>query len=371
MNRAPLFDESLLGIQVSKKDTGLWQSIVDIFEEGDYKKTILGVFDYIDNSLAKKYGNADQSEFVFPHSKSKVHVSIKKDKFTVRARFLRLPQKAAVPILRQISEINFYPLVLSQIVLEGDELVFKYENPLELCDPYKVYGVLDEICINMDYYDDIFMEKFGATRSEETKIKKFSEKESEKAWENFQEYLREAEDYMHYFEVKRFSNFEWIIIALVFMKIDYYLVPQGFLRSEIEKVVSDLNNQNIPFNEALNKGKAAITKFKNLDKGKFEESCYIPEVFMPAKKRCDLACVQNMLKRDYENAKIEMANLDFMGATLHLLFGIYNLYFRNQIPADITKKLNKALQKTSSEPWEKAAHELWNATTGIMEMKDS
>lgn len=339
-----------------------------MFDEGRYKDTIIGVLDYVDSSLVKRTGNKDQTSFAIPHGSLTIYLTITDTEYSIFVPFLKLPPKNQVALMRQVLEVSFHPLILTKIVLKDDQLCFEYKSPLELAEPYKIYGILQEICNTADYYDDVFVEKFGAQPVEEVKAEKFPPEKVEKAWEKFQEYLNEALAYYNFFESKRLYPFCWDVLCTGLMKIDYFMEPQGFLRSEMEKAIAGLNSpENL--NEKLMKTKAIIEKLKTYPKEKFEQVLYMPEYLITAKKRCDLAGVQNALGQIYNNAKNEIGSRDYMGATLSLLFGIMNLYYRFDIPAEIRMTLNKGLINSSKQPWNEAATALFNAITIVMDMK--
>ncbi|MCC6643728.1 hypothetical protein IT411_03175 [Candidatus Peregrinibacteria bacterium] len=367
MNTAPIFDESLLGISTSKLNIAYWPTVMQTFEAKNYREAVLATLRYIDGSIFDKHSNPDQSEFVIPHGSIRLTITLKDNMFFVSAPFVRVPATGGLPLLRQVADINFNILVLTQIVMKNDELWFEYKCPIELCDPYKLYDIFREICNNADYYDDMFIEKFGAQRMVEVQATQWAEGDVEKGWQKYQEYLKEATDYLAYFESKRFFGFCWDTLAMTFMKIDYYCGTQGYIRTEIEKGIFDLGAQaQLP--DLIAKAKLVLEKLKTFDRAKFASCMYKPNVFISSKTRSDIAAIQNNLRTFYDRAKNEMGSADHIGATLSLMYGIFNLYFRNEIPAEITKILNEGLKNASQKEWKLASEALWKAANTVMEM---
>ena len=113
--------------------------------------------------LASKTGNAGFSSFDIPHGSITLQLNITDDEFKVHAPFLNISGSKRIPLLRKVTELNFSPLNLSSIFLDGDQLAFRYSSPISLCEPYRTYDALREICIYADSYDDEFINKFNAS----------------------------------------------------------------------------------------------------------------------------------------------------------------------------------------------------------------
>ena len=92
------------------------------------------------------------------------------DQLNITAPFLLLPEKGRIPLLRQVAALNLTELTLACISLQNDKLFFDFHCPVALCNPYKIYYVLEEICRIGDKYDDEFVTKFKAERIYEPKI---------------------------------------------------------------------------------------------------------------------------------------------------------------------------------------------------------
>ena len=65
-------------------------------------------------------------------------ISLLNNTCSIKAPFLQLPEKNVVGLLRQMAEINFSVLVMSQIVRHENQLWFEFACPLELLEPYKI-----------------------------------------------------------------------------------------------------------------------------------------------------------------------------------------------------------------------------------------
>lgn len=350
----------------SKIQTDIWENVVELFENGKYKESLLRLLDYVDKDLVSHTGNTDKTEFNIPHGSVVVNIKLHNETLDVKVPFLRLPEKSAIPILRKIAEINFSPLTITNIFLEDNDLVFKYSSPLNLCEPWKMYSVFREICINADNFDDEFIQKFSATRFQEPKITDFDPQKKEEIWNNYQALLAETKEYIDYFENKRIEGFVWDALLQLFLNMDYIIAPQGALRTDLEEVVGFMQNNNYGFHEKIEKGKNFYKKLQQVTREQLDSNLYVSEVFIPIKYSASLQKVRETFTHQYETAKKEMSNSDFMGAALSIRYVFLYEFYYAYAPDDIVEKMTQALEQSSGKTWEEAARILWQAIDGIM-----
>jgi hypothetical protein len=350
----------------SKLQRNQWQDTTKLFEEGKYHESLLKLFDYVDKDLVAKRGNADKTEFNVPHGSVVVNIKIENDQLNIKVPFLKLPEKSTIPLLRRITEINFTPLNLATIVLEGDELQFKYSTALKQCEPWKMYYVFREICINADNYDDEFIDKFGAIRIHEPSVEYFSEEKQNEIWETYQAMLSEAAQYGEHFENKRIPGFVWDVLLQLFFYIDYQIAPQGALRTKIEDVVSYMQNRNYSLQQKIDKGKSLFKDLQNISKEELCSNLYITDLFIPVKNTASHESVKETFQNQFETAKKEMAHKDYLGAALSIRYIFLYEFYYSYAPEDVVETITTALEKSSGQPWEQAANILWEAMNKIM-----
>lgn len=364
-----MFDKTLLGSVQRPIDPMKWDIVLDFYERGLYKDVIIGILDYVDSDLIVNRGNPAKTDFVIPHGSAVVKLKIDDKNFYVTAPFLEVPSTQNIPLLRQIAEINLFPLNLSMIVLENNKLIFKYSCPLELCEPYKIYDVLREICRYADAYDDDFIKKFNARWIHRPVIKKFPQKYTDYAWNRVHLYLNEASAYIDHFERKRLSEFCLDMIIITLMKIDYYAVPQGVVRTDIEQAVSHLQDTETPIADRIRKGREFLNRLKSHTREEFTKDLYVAEVFIPLRVHFTGEMVEPYFQNTSELAKKEMANRDYMGAVLTLQSAFFNLFYNYRFPDDIKMIITDALVQSTRKPWDKASYLLWTALENILKRK--
>lgn len=363
----PIFDKTLLGSIQRSIDPMKWDIVLDFYDRGLYKDVIIGILDYVDSELVNKRGNPAKTDFVIPHGSAIVKIKINDKNFHVTAPFLEIPSTHNIPLLRQVSEINLFPLNLSTIVLENNQLIFKYSCPLELCEPYKIYDVLREICRYADAYDDEFIKKFNARWVHKPVIRTFAQKYTDYAWNRVQLYLQEAFTYIDYLERRRLIEFCLDMMVITLMKIDYYAVPQGVVRTDIERAVSQLQDNETPISDRIRKGRELLSNLKGHSKQEFTNDLYVAEVFIPLRLNFTNEMVESYFLRYYEVAKKEIAAREYLGAVLTLKTAFFGLFYNYISPDDIKKIITTALVQSSHKPWDKAASVLWEALENILQ----
>jgi hypothetical protein len=365
MNTAPIFDKSFLPPMISVLNSDYWGVVMKTYEEKKHKETIHAVLDYIQKGLSSKALDADKSKYYLPHGSITVNLEILEDSYYINAPFLRIPARSLIPLMRQVAEINFGTLVLAQIVLEGDEIFFRYQAPLESCEPYKLYRVLEEICIQADANDDVFIEKFGAQRFSKMEVEHFTTEQTEICWEKFQAYLQEALTYMDYYDSRRIEYFGWDALYIAYTKIDYFMRPQGVIKSEIEKAVKELNSS-ADMSEKLRKGRETVNKMLKMEKQRFVESLYKSQQFISEKPKFEISGVQDYLNKTHNTSRDERNKRDYIGSTLTSICGFYGLMFYYNIPQTTHEIITDGLTRANGKEWATASDILWETLEKVM-----
>jgi hypothetical protein len=368
INHAPSFAPALPGTRQRQIDSAKWDTTVDLYEQGQYRESIYSLLESIDSSMVQASHNG-RSKFVIPHGSIILYLTIEEDNLSIVAPFLKMPMPTNIPLLRQVVELNFYPLNLAKITLERNELRFRYTEPLELCEPYKTYEVLKEICTYADAYDDELIKKFGATHLQAPRIQRFTHKQLITAWNKFHLYLKEALQYLNYFERARAHEFCLDIIDITLKKIDYYMSPQGVMRTDLERNISYLQSQEVQLADKIAKGKEYLKKLQSLNGTEFSKDLYKANVFIPFKTRGTYENIRSNFERYYNSARAEIDRKDFIGAVLTIESAFFSLFYYTQVPEDISRIVTNALVASNHQPWHQAASVLWRAMSEVMNPK--
>ncbi|MFH1438624.1 MAG: hypothetical protein ABIJ56_23145 [Pseudomonadota bacterium] len=367
MDITPTFTDSVVKFD-HQLDLDAYKKSVDMLEAGKYAESLQLFMQYVNATAAKKY-KVDMLHWRIPHGSLIVDVQVtQQDYLLVTAPFLKLPADPPgkrIALMRQVCDLNFSALTLSQIVLRGEELTFEFATPMSLVDPFKLYAVLQEICLSGDSFDDEFIGKFGATPLREKEVKPLAQKTVDKAWELYHSYLDESMQYDEYFTQKRWKGFSYDILGIALMKIDHVIAPQGYLRTELEKSVQHLFANKHPDDIVIDL-REDFKKFKSFPREKFDSDLYEPNFFIHAKKDANLPTCQKNLQKRYEWAVQDRSGGSNVGVALNYLFATYRLLYNYYVPDKMKKELLGVVKSTSRKPWKDAAEVMYVSFQKIM-----
>lgn len=367
MKQTLTFIPPVIASTESKINVDAFDVSVEAFENQEYQKSFYALLDYINSEFRTKYGNEQGNEFHIPHGSIIVNIKLDKDKLSITAPFVSLPEKGRIPLLRQVAGLNFNAMDLSMIYLREDKLSFEYSCPIQLINPYKIYYIFEEICRTGDKYDDEFETKFGAQRIYEPKITPYAPADVDRIYDSLQLCCQECLNAVKYFEPSRKYGYIWNIIDTSLMKFMYFANPQGQLLNDMQKAIRDMDRDDLPLPDIAAQGKTVIEKLQKMSKEELAESLYFVETFIPAKRRSNLQNIQENFEDSYKKITNYMESGDYMTACVMMLYKFYEMYYYNNLQEDVNKVVVKALQQGSAQPWEKAAPILYKAMEAIME----
>ena len=345
----------------------LWDLAIKHYESERYLDSLLATIDYININARKKFGNNEQTEFCFSHGSVLVNLKIDNDKISITSPFLKLPENAKIALLRRVAEINFNKLQLAKIVLKGDELSFRFECPLALCYPNKIYDVFRIICFNADYYDDEFVTQFGAVRIQEPVITFYTNDLIDKSFEQFTAYIKECQEYVAYFEGKRMTGFAWDIYCMFFRKLEYFLKPKGNIGNTIADMISELDSSNKSMADRNSAAKKVVLQLQTITKENLKEDLYYTDEFIPWKYYGKLERIQEYFEDSHEIATSELNKGEYMACACTILLCYYRMLYSYRLTPEIQQFIEYNLEQTSEKPWKEAAELLFNSLDNFME----
>ena len=367
MKKTLTFNPPIIASTESKMNVDSFDKSVDAFDNKEYQDSFYALLDYINPEFRTKYGNANGTEFNIPHGSIIVNVKLEDRQLKVMAPFLAIPEKGRIPLLRQVAGLNFNNMDLARILMKDNLLNFEYSCPMELVNPYKIYYILEEICLTGDKYDDEFATKFEAQRIYEPKITPYNQQDIDSIYDAVQLSCNECLDAVKHFEGLRKYGFAWNIIAISFYKILYCIHPQGQLLNDLNKYVKEHDREDIPLPEIVAKGKSVIENLKAIPKEKLAEDLYYVETFIPAKRRSNLKNIQDNFEDDADKAESYLNQDDYLSCGIIILYQFYRLYYFNNVQDDVNAVVARSLANSSGKPWEEAAPILMEAMSNIME----
>ncbi len=237
---------------------------------------------------------------------------------------------------------------------------------MELCEPSKIYNVLREICAYSDAYDDEFIKQFKAKRVHTPVIKSYPQQQLDEALGKVRNYLKETVSYVEYFEKKRLQEICVDIITTTLMKIDYYAAPQGVMRTDIEKTVSQLQDQDLPMMDKIRKGMERLNYLINSEASLLAADLYVAEVFIPLKYNFTSGMIDSYFQVFHEAAQKEIAGRNYIGSVMTMQMAFLNLFYHYIFPDNIKEIIIDALMEAGGKTWEKSSAVLWRALEQVL-----
>lgn len=364
MNKSITYLPPLQTKQASTRQDEKWDEAIAHFNNKQYELILPTLLDYVGNHLQTK---KEGSSYTIPHGSVVVIITQTATELHIKCPFLDISNAKKVPLMRRLAEIRMHPLNLTNVTLEEDLVYFSFSCPINLCEPYKIYSVLREICYYADSYDDEFIEKFEATHLQEPNITPFSDNLKEEAYTNYQKIIAEGLQRFDYYMEKRDQNNAWYTLNITFKRIEFYAEPQGYLRTVLEKSIYGIFDRNTPFHNRLLNGKANLEKLKGYDFNQFSEDLYQVEVFIPHKYSGKKENIRENWQDCYTDAQEMIANARFEDASNLLLSSFYGLFYYNLVDESISKPITDAMTQANDLDFIQSAPILLKGMEAIME----
>ncbi len=326
MYHAPLISNQIIKQTYNKTHPLLWEEVIRSWKEGAYKNTVFCLLRFLGIELQE-----DKDVYKIPHGSTIIHLEFQQDILRISAPFLSVAESIKLPLFRQILQINHDPLKLNRIKLHDEQLTLYFESPYQLCDPYKIFDVLKEICIHADLYDDTFIRKFKAKRIVRPKVIALAEELYPVCLSTFRKIISDTEETLHLLIRDRMNEFIWDNFVLMLLKIDFALAPNGHLKSDIEKTFVELHS-NIELSEKINIGKKVLYNFKTLTDEQILEDLYRIETFVPLKELITHESFRNQLQQIVMQVQREHQRGEYLAAYFTTVYQL--LYISYQFDLD-------------------------------------
>lgn len=334
-----------------------YESAVNAYNNKDYVTSIDSLIKYLTHDTHEMTTDRDgKVTYVLPHGSIVISITVDKEKDLVhiRAPFVTISESKVIPLLRKATQLNFAPLVLSRIIMVGNDMYFDYKTILEDTDPDKLYDILKEICLQADTYDDEFIHKYNAVRLHNPEIIPYNDETKEKAWQNMLLYVKEADLAIQYFESKRMNGFVWDILAILMMKLDYYLQPQGYLRKMLEDAI-DLLFSDTEISMRIQYGREFLQKLLKMDKNVFFESLYHIKILIPYKEVYGTENFHKQLLPAFIQAQDEYKNMDYYGCVYTIQYNLYRVCYKGNFDQIFSDAIQVCLNSSHNRPMDEAA----------------
>jgi hypothetical protein len=216
-----------------------WNEADALFKEKKYKESIGVFFEYLRDEALENVileTSSTGGKFSFYQGSKIIKGFYNEETFEAEVVLAVMPQPA-VPVMRRLLEMNFN-LYYSRYAIDDNKLCMLFDSDIETANPSKLYYGLKELATKADKHDDLLVQDFTSlvpTGIEH--LEQIPEAEKEVKYRHFQKWIKDVLDLIETIDIDKFSGgIAYMLLALAY-RIDYLIIPQGKLLSEIEKVV--------------------------------------------------------------------------------------------------------------------------------------
>ena len=216
-----------------------WNEAESFFKQKKYYKSLAAFFDYLRDDELDNVTHTPQENkgsFEFYQGSKIVRGYYNEEIFEAEIHLAKMPQPG-VPVMRRLLEMNFN-LFYSRYALNGDTISMLFDSSLETANPSKLYYGLKELATKADKQDDLLVHDFTTLLPIDNEhIVAIPDEEKAIKLQYFKKWIRETLDTVNSVDADKYSGgIAYLLLALAY-RIDYLIVPEGKLLSELEKIV--------------------------------------------------------------------------------------------------------------------------------------
>ncbi|RYF83664.1 MAG: hypothetical protein EON98_10110 [Chitinophagaceae bacterium] len=216
-----------------------WNEAETLFKEKKYKESILAFFDYLRDELednVKVVEEQGQHKFLFYQGSKIVRGYFNNEQIEAEIAVAQMPQPS-VPVMRRLLEMNFN-LYYSRYSLHEGKIYMFFDSDIETANPSKLYYGLKELATKADKQDDLLVHDFTTLLPIDTEhIVAIPDEEKAVKLRFFKQWIEETIQLIGTIDNDKYSGgIAYLLLALAY-RIDYMIVPEGKLQSELEKIV--------------------------------------------------------------------------------------------------------------------------------------
>ena len=216
-----------------------WNEAESLYKEKKYLDSILAFFDYLrdeDEDNVKLVNEDGQHKFLFYQGSKIIRGYFNNQKLEAEVALAQMPQPS-VPVMRRLLEMNFN-LYYTRYALHGDKVYMFFDSDLETANPSKLYYGLKELATKADKQDDLLVQDFTTLLPIDIDhITTIPDAEKEVKLRYFKKWINDTLELIGTIDNDKYSGgVAYLLLALAY-RIDYFIVPEGRLLADLEKIV--------------------------------------------------------------------------------------------------------------------------------------
>lgn len=260
-----------------KAKLDFWNKSEKLFFDKQYYDSYEAFMNYlhddaVDNLKFSRSGN--NYSFEFPQGSKTIKGIIKDGRIVAESDVAEF-EKPSVAVMRRLMEMN-YSLYYTRFAFKDNKILIKFDSTIPASPPRKLYYAFKELATRADKQDDLLTDDFaqlkmtGLSGTEE-----LPSSEKEIKYKYFRMWIEVVLKRIGELNEDAFSGGISYLLLNTIYKIDYLIVPEGTLMSELEKLSwAYFAKDNKPFQEKNRATKESLGKLLELPKEKIFEDLY-------------------------------------------------------------------------------------------------
>lgn len=216
-----------------------WNEAETLFKEKKYTESILAFFEYLrdeEEDNVKLVQEGGQYKFLFYQGSKIIRGYFNNESIEAETALAQMPQPS-VPVMRRLLEMNFN-LYYSRYALHEGKIYMFFDSDIETANPSKLYYGLKELSTKADKQDDLLVQDFTTLLPFDVEhVVAIPDEEKAVKLRFFKKWIDETVALVSTVDNDKYSGgIAYLLLALAY-RLDYFVVPEGKLQAELEKVV--------------------------------------------------------------------------------------------------------------------------------------
>jgi hypothetical protein len=293
-----------------KEKTDIWTQCEKLFDDKKYSDSYMKFFYYLkdesqDNLSAER--NDSVINFQFFQGSKLIKGSIDDKHITAESKIAEF-EKPGVAFMRRLMEMNF-SLYYSRFAIKDNFIYIKFDSSVLDGSPRKLYFALKELATRADKQDEILLKDFAILKHAEESIIDIPVAEKEIKYRYFQKWIVDALKRATELKEDSFSGGISYLVLNALYKIDYLLVPQGYLMNEFEKIhYTYFARDNKPFTEKNRVMQDEVKKLLEIPKDEILENFYVVKATFGIANPAPHPAVIDVINNNINNVKWYIEN---------------------------------------------------------------
>lgn len=248
-----------------------WKEAETLFKEKKYLESIAAFFDYLADEEAANVVHEQTGgggKFSFFQGSKIIRGHYDASEFVAEVVLAQMPAPN-VPVMRRLLEMNFN-LYYSRYAIREDLLVMLFNSDTETANPSKLYYALKELATKADKQDDLMVHDFSTLLPADSgHVVPIPDAEKEVKLRFLKSWIRETIELAETIDSEKYSGgIAYILLGLAY-RIDYFIMPEGKLMQDLEKIVEIYFRKDDK--SVIHKNHEMIECFQNLEAKDKEE----------------------------------------------------------------------------------------------------